>query len=102
MECRKGKERCTIGNGTVLHFVDLGMPTNPVDTEERMRFRDLILQVERFLKYAPQGTDTEVLSREAREFNRRLDEFGRQFDNSKVGKLQRRLRELYEVGKSGP
>ena len=57
----------------------------------------MVLQVERFLKYAPKGTNPDVLSREAREFNRRLDEFGNRFDNSKVGKLQTRLKELDRI-----
>ena len=80
-----------------MHRVVLGMSKNPIETEERMRFRDLVLQVERFLRYAPKGTNPAVLSREAREFNRRLDGFGHRFGNSKVGKLQRRRKELYKI-----
>ena len=80
-----------------MHRVVLGMSKNPIETEERMRFRDLVLQVERFLKYAPKGTNPDVLSREAREFNRRVGEFEIRFDNSKVGKLQRRLKELDRI-----
>lgn len=59
-----------------------------------MRFRDLVLQVERFLKYAPKGTDSEVLRREAREFDRRLGEFGGEIDRSKIRRLQEKLRKL--------
>ena len=37
--------------------------------EEKMRFRDLVLQAERFLKYAPSGTSPETLRHKAREFS---------------------------------
>ena len=72
------------------------MTNASVDADEKMRFRDFILQVERFLKYAPRGTDPKVLSREAEEYYRRLDGFGTRFNSSKVRKLQKMLRELSE------
>ena len=70
--------------------------------EERVRFRDLILQVERFLKYASKGTAPELLAREAQEFDRRLDEFGQRFGYSRVNKLRRKLQNLYEGGRPKP
>ena len=66
--------------------------------EEKMRFRDLVLQVERFLKYAPKGTAPETLKREAKEFSERLAEFRHGFDLSKVTKLQARLRKIHSSG----
>ena len=72
------------------------MKNAPVDSEEKMRFRDFMLQVERFLKYAPKGTNPEVLSREAEEYSRRLDGFGTRFDSPRVRKLQKTRRGLSE------
>lgn len=63
-------------------------------TEERMRFRDLVLQIERFLKYAPRGTDSDVLRREAAEFHRRLGAFEGIAEASTVERLQRKLTKL--------
>jgi hypothetical protein len=70
------------------------MTDDTFDKEGKMRFRDLVLQIERFLKYAPKGTDLEILRREAREFDRRLVPFGERFGHSKVRKLQNRLRKI--------
>jgi len=78
------------------------MAKDIAELEDRMRFRDLLLQVERFLKYAPSGTAPEVLSTEAREFERRLDAFGEGFSPSKVHKAQERLRKLYENNEMKP
>ena len=72
------------------------MTNTSVDADEKMRFRDFILQVERFLKYAPQGTNPKVLSQEAEGYYRRIDGFGTRFNSSKVRKLQKMLRELSE------
>jgi len=68
------------------------------DAEDRMRFRDLVLQVERFLKYATKGTNPEVLKREASEFERRFDGFGAEFDQSKIHKLRRKLQRIRTGG----
>ncbi len=65
-------------------------------TAEKMRFRDLVNQVERFLKYATKGTDPEVLRREAHEFDQRLAGFKDDLDHRAIRKLHRRLREIYE------
>ena len=72
------------------------MTNASVDADEKTRFRDFILQVEGFLKYAPQGTDPKVLSRDAEGYYRRLDGFGTRLNSSKVRKLQKMLRELSE------
>jgi len=64
--------------------------------EEMMRLRDLIKQVERFLKYASKGTDPEVLRREAQEFDHRLVRFGNGPNPRIIRKLHRKLREIYE------
>ena len=72
------------------------MTNESINAEERMRFRDFVLQVERFLKYAPKGTNATVLSREAEEYARRLDGFVTRFNSSRVRKLQKMLRELSE------
>lgn len=74
--------------GTVMKLV--------ANVEEKMRFRDLTVQIERFLKYAPKGTDLEVLRREAREFDRRLGLFAEGLDPSKVLKLREKLGKLYQ------
>ena len=63
--------------------------------EEQMRFRDLVLQIERFLKYASKGTAPEVLSKEARTFSERLNVFYDGFDQSKIRKLQKKLQKIH-------
>jgi len=68
--------------------------------EEQMRFRDLVLQVERFLKYAPKGTLPETLRHEAEEFSNRLLEFQKGFDLAKIRKLQARLSKIHSIGES--
>lgn len=61
--------------------------------EDQARFRDLVQQVNRFLKYAPKGTAAVVLRREAMIFEDRLKHFENQ-DRSKISKLQAKLRQL--------
>ena len=73
-------------------------PDQAHDLEEKMRFRDLVLQVERFLKYAPKGTSPETLACEAKEFSDRLSKFHVEFDQSKVQKLQEKLKKIYSNG----
>ena len=68
--------------------------STPRRAEERMRFRDLVLQVERFLKYAPRGTDSGVLRKEAVEFHRRLGTFDGVAEAATVKKLQQKLENL--------
>ncbi len=60
------------------------------EISERMRFRDLALQIKRFIKFARKGTSKEVLRREAREFHNRLSAFEK-IDSSTVHKLQNHL-----------
>jgi hypothetical protein len=62
---------------------------------EKFRERDLILQVKRFLKFAPKGTSREVLVREAEEFERRLAAFENGSTNPELDKLRRLLRRIY-------
>ncbi len=66
--------------------------------QERMRYRDLVLQVKRFLKFAPKGTSNEVLILEAKEFDRRLNAIGPRFDIGETRKLSSKLRSIYEPG----
>ena len=66
--------------------------------EEKMRFRDLVLQAERFLKYAPRGTSPETLRHEAKEFSERLSRFQVGYDQSKVRKLEAKLKKIYSTG----
>ncbi|MGI0090522.1 MAG: hypothetical protein ACREBS_02325 [Nitrososphaerales archaeon] len=65
---------------------------------EQMRFRDLVLQIERFLKYASRGTSPDVLRKEASAFSDRLNVFHDGFDQSKKLKLQAKLGQIYESG----
>jgi hypothetical protein len=66
--------------------------------EEQMRFRDLVLQVERFLKYGTKGTAPDVVRREARSFSERLNVFQDGFDQSKIKKLKAKLAKMYSSG----
>ena len=65
--------------------------------EEQMRYRDFVLQVKRFLKYAQKGTNQKVLAREAMEFDRRLSSFGKTFDQSSIDKLRKQLQKIYKT-----
>ena len=65
---------------------------------EQMRFRDLVLQVERFLRYASKGTSPEVLRKQARDFSERLSVFKDGFDQSKIRKLSEKLNKINENG----
>ncbi len=60
---------------------------------ELRRQKDLLIQVERFLRYAPKGTSKTVLEKEARQFEARLEAVRGAF-GSKSRELQRRLRTL--------
>jgi hypothetical protein len=62
-----------------------------------MRFRDLVLQVRRFLKFAPKGTSSVVLAKEARIFHGRLALL-KDIEPSEVRKLQRDLEKIF-IGK---
>lgn len=68
--------------------------------EEHMRFRDLVLQIERFLKYASRGTSPEVLLNEAQIFSERMNAFQDGFDQSKIDKLKEKLRKIAPNGGS--
>jgi hypothetical protein len=74
------------------------MTRKEMSAEERMRYRDLVLQIRRFLKFAPNGTSEEVLAREARMFHGRIAVF-EDFDGSGVRKLQRDLERLFREEK---
>jgi hypothetical protein len=65
---------------------------------EQMRFRDLVLQVERFLKYGSKGTAPDVVRKEARSFSERLNVFQDGFDQSKIKKLKEKLSKMYSSG----
>ena len=67
---------------------------NERSIEEHMRFRDLVLQIERFLKYAQKGTSPKTFSKEARVFSDRLNVFQDGFDQSKIRKLNDKLRKI--------
>lgn len=60
---------------------------NP-ELAEELRQRDILVQVERFLKYAAKGTAPEVLQAEAAEWSRRLAGF--------AGKNEGRAKQLRE------
>lgn len=62
--------------------------------QETMRYRDLVLQVERFLKYATKGTSPDMVKRQAREFDDRLSAFDPAYEPRKVRRLRRRLQIL--------
>jgi hypothetical protein len=62
---------------------------------EKFRERDLILQVKRFLKFAPKGTSKEVLVKDAQEFEQRLRSFENGSVNPELGKLRRQLQQIY-------
>ena len=74
------------------------MTRKEISAEERNRYKDLVLQIRRFLKFAPKGTSEEVLAREARMFHSRLAVF-EDFDGSGVRKLQRELERLFREEK---
>jgi len=61
---------------------------------EAMRYRDLLLQVDRFLRFGTRGTSTEALERQAKEFQLRLLELGARYEPRKVAKLLEKLRSL--------
>ena len=65
--------------------------------EEQMRYRDFVLQVKRFLKYAPKGTNQKVLALEAKEFDHRLSTFAESFDQASINKLRKQLQKIYKT-----
>jgi len=66
------------------------------EQEEDARFRDLVQQVTRFLKYAPKGTAPGVLRREARIFEGRLANFEKVHNRTKISELQGKLQRITE------
>lgn len=62
---------------------------------ESLRQRDLLVQIERFLKYAPKGTDPAVLRDEARAWSQRLDALASGPHASKAKALQAKLARLH-------
>lgn len=69
------------------------MSNQEFNLEERMRFRDLVLQIERFIRFAPKGTSRDTLVREAKEFHNRISAFEK-LDGPKVRGLERRLEKI--------
>jgi hypothetical protein len=65
------------------------------DATEAQRQVDLLLQIERFIRYAPMGTQPEILQREAREFESRLSLVREAGLRARTFKLQERLRRIY-------
>ena len=74
------------------------MKKETLEIREQMRYRDLTLQVERFLKFATKGTDPVVLAREALEFDRRLAKIGNGSNNRNVRKLRNKLERIHSSG----
>jgi hypothetical protein len=60
-----------------------------------MRYKDLLLQVQRFLKFGTKGTANEVAARQAKEFDLRLSVFEQTYETRKVSRLRRKLKPLY-------
>lgn len=68
-------------------------PAEDMELAEQMRQRDVLVQVERFLKYAPRGTDPATLRAEAALWADRLA--GLEGGNeAKAQQLARKLRTL--------
>ena len=63
--------------------------------QERLRYRDLVLQAERFLRYAPKGTAKSVLAKEAKAFDQRLSAFPPELGGGKRNRLSTRLKAIY-------
>lgn len=68
-------------------------PAEDLVLAEQMRQRDVLVQVERFLKYAAKGTDPDVVRREAASWAARLATF-RGANEAKAQQLVKRLRAL--------
>lgn len=68
-------------------------PAEDMELAEQMRQRDVLVQVERFLKYAPRGTDPATLRAEAAMWADRLAGFTGA-NKAKAGQLGRKLRAL--------
>ncbi len=62
---------------------------------ELMRYKDLLLQVQRFLKFGTTGTAREVVERQAKDFDLRLSTFEQIYETRKVSQLRRKLKPLY-------
>ncbi len=84
--------------GTISALSEKARLENERALSEQMRFRDLVLQIERFLKYASKGTSAELLRKEAHQFSERLLVFKDGFDEAKIRRLSDRLRKIYENG----
>jgi hypothetical protein len=64
-----------------------------MELAEQMRQRDVLVQVERFLRYAPRGTDPAVLRQEAALWAGRLEGLAGA-NEAKARQLARKLRTL--------
>lgn len=68
-------------------------PAEDLALAEQMRQRDALVQAERFLKYAPRGTDPSVLRAEAARWAERLEGVAGAHQ-AKARQLARKLRNL--------
>lgn len=66
-----------------------------IPRQELMRYKDLLHQVHRFLKFGTKGTAREVVERQAQQFDLRLSTFEHIYETRKVGQLRRKLKPLY-------
>ena len=66
-----------------------------VPQQELMRYKDLLLQVQRFLKFGTKGTARVVVERQAKEFDLRLSHFAQTYETRKVSQLRRKLKQIY-------
>jgi hypothetical protein len=60
-----------------------------------MRYKDLLLQVQRFLKFGTRGTAADLVEKQAKEFDLRLSTFEDIYETRKVNRLRRRLKPLF-------
>ena len=60
-----------------------------------MRYKDLLLQVQRFLKFGTKGTAKEVIASQAKEFDLRLSVIEPTYETRKVSQLRKKLKQLY-------
>jgi hypothetical protein len=66
-----------------------------ISQQEQIRYKDLLLQVQRFLKFGTKGTAREVVDRQAKEFDLRLSAFVQSYETRKVSRLRQKLKPLY-------
>ena len=72
------------------------MKEHALSKQELMRYKDILLQVQRFLKFGTKGTAREAVQRQARDFDLRLSAFIQTYEPRKVSQVRRELKSLYE------